>query len=153
MRTRAGLGRHALLTTEAPGHPDKAEVRMTREQAIEFLKKKGFDAQPVLGKYGAEERSILVKNPKDFKLLTKLAQVTGQDSVLESTGKKHRMYFLHGENAGTFVEGKGTEFFDKDPEDYYTKPEKGGKSFRHNLDFDKRKKSRKLREFLRKGDY
>lgn len=138
------LGHHFLFSAENPGHPDKVAVKAGHEQVLHGLKRMGMAAREVRGKYaGKPERSIMVHDPKphDIHTLHNLARSLGQESALHSDGDKHRLYYYHGENAGKYHEGQGTEWMSHEPEDAYTcmtDPDSGAHSyFRHNLDFSK----------------
>ena len=126
---------HILFSVEQPYHPTK--YKMNHEAFINKLKQKGFDVDHVNGKYGGKENSIVVKNPtpEQFNYINKISQKLGQDSVIHSDGKKHKMLFLNGEKAGKYHIGQGTNVHEKEPEDFYSTTS-SGTHFTHNFDFD-----------------
>jgi hypothetical protein len=127
---------HTIFSVENPYHPQK--FKASHDEVVSKLNKMGFKAESVKGKYGKEEKSVIVKNPSDNqkKYIEKIAHGLGQDSVIHSDGKNHKMLFLHGEKAGGYHKGSGTNFHSKKPEDFYTELE-DGTSFSHNFDFSK----------------
>lgn len=126
---------HFIFSAENPLYPSK--LNMTHEQVVDHLNKKGYKTEEVDGKYGDEERSILVHNPPKhaIKNLKKLASKLGQESSIYSDGQKHEMHYHHGENAGKYNKGYGTNFYSEKPDDFYTTLS-DGTHFAHNLDLD-----------------
>ena len=126
---------HFIFSAEQPYH--EVSVDMDHEGTLEYLKRKGYDAEEMKGKYGGEERSIIVHNPPKYSIrsLQKLAQALGQDSSIVSDGTNHEMHYHHGEKKGKYNKGSGTIFHDKTPEDFYSTLS-DGTHFTHNFDFD-----------------
>lgn len=131
------LGSHFIFSAENPYHKDKNSLNLTHEQALNFLKQKGYHAEELKGKYGQEERSIIVHNPPKHAInhLMNMSAALGQDSSIISDGKNHEMHFHHGDAAGKHVKGQGTTFHEQPPEDFYSTTA-SGHHFTHNFDFD-----------------
>lgn len=131
------LGSHFIFSAENPYHKDKNTLNLTHEQTLNFLKQKGYNAEEIKGKYGQEERSIIVYNPPHHSLHALMDLVTnlGQESGILSDGENHQMYFYHGDMRGKYVKGKGTNYHKETPEDYYSTLS-DGTHFTHNFDFD-----------------
>lgn len=128
---------HFIFSVENPIYPPTI-TPPSHEQAMQWLKAQGEDATEALGHYGAPERSIIVKNPKNVVGLQQLAQDTGQESVIHSKDGKHEMRYLNGPHRGKTVHGQGTEVFGEAPPDMFTtvKDAQGDPvHFRHNFDF------------------
>jgi hypothetical protein len=134
-KTEGSLGSHMIFSAENSPYPDKVKGKATHEQVLEFLKSKGEDAVEVQGHYGSPERSILVRNPKKPDRIKRIAHGLGQESIIHSDGKNHRMEYLHGPNAGKHARGTGTVWHQSKPKDFYTTMD--GKHFTHNFDFDR----------------
>jgi hypothetical protein len=133
------LGPHFVFSAENPGYPDKRSIKGDHENVLAGLKAMGMDAHGTTGKYGKDERSILVVNPtpSHVKSLHQIASGLGQESGIESNGEDHKMVYYHGPNAGKYHAGKGTEQFEAGPsDDFYTKHPTGAGHFRHNFDFE-----------------
>jgi len=127
---------HFIFSAENPMHPSK--FSMSHEDTLKFLQDKGYHAEEMKGKYGQEERSIIVHNPPSHSLrhLNRLAQDMGQDSSIISDGHKHEMHYLNGMKAGRHHKGNGTLLHQDAPEDYYSTLS-DGTHFTHGFDFDK----------------
>lgn len=127
---------HVIFSAEQPYHP--AKLDMNHEQAVKFLSDKGYDVEEMKGKYGGEERSILVHNPpkNTHRHLVDFARNLGQDSAIVSDGHKHEMHYLHGDKAGLHHKGEGTVLHQDAPEDYYSTLH-DGTHFTHGFDFDR----------------
>lgn len=131
---------HFLFTTENPLHATEGTPAVTREQAIEALRKQGLNAEPVKGRYGgADENSIIVKDvtPQQAEALHEFAASVGQESGLYSTGGKHELRYYHGPDAGKSVLGEGTTYHPGSVDDNYSQLA-NGQAFTHNLDFSKK---------------
>lgn len=139
---------HTMFSVENPYHPAKTSI--THEDMLAKLKNKGFDAEHINGKYGNKENSIIVKNPteKQREILNHIARKLGQDSIIHSDGKNHKMLYLHGEKAGQHAKGSGTQIFQKEPEDFYSTTS-SGTHFAHNFDFDNLHKTEVLEKMSR----
>lgn len=126
---------HFMFSAENPLHPTQSS--MTHEEVLGLLKDKGYKAEEMKGKYGDEERSIIVHNPpqNSFRHLNNLAASLGQDSSIISDGHKHEMHYLNGPKAGRHHKGEGTVFHKDQPEDYYSTLSDGS-HFTHNFDFE-----------------
>lgn len=131
------LGSHFIFSAENPYHKDKNTLNLTHEQALDFLKQKGYKAEEIKGKYGNEERSIIVHNPPKHALknLMNMSASLGQDSSIFSDGENHEMHFHHGDAAGRHIKGSGTQFHQETPKDFYSTMT-DGTHFTHNFDFD-----------------
>lgn len=126
---------HFIFSAESPMHPVK--YNMSHEEALDFLKDKGYHAEEMKGKYNEPERSIIIHNPKKthLKHLNNLAQDLGQDSSIISDGYNHEMHYLNGPKAGQHHKGKGTVQHEKEPEDFYSTLQ-DGTHFTHAFNFD-----------------
>lgn len=126
---------HFIFSAENPYHP--AKLRMSHQETIDFLKNKGYNAESMDGKYGSEEKSIIIHNPpkNSFKHLNRLAAAMGQDSAIISDGCNHEMHYVNGPKAGKHHKGQGTVFHEKPPEDFYSTLE-DGTHFTHGFDTD-----------------
>lgn len=127
---------HFIFSAENPYHPSK--LNMSHDETIDFLRQKGYNAEGMNGKYGSEEKSIIIHNPpkNSFKHLNNLAASMGQDSSIISDGYNHEMHYLNGPKAGKHHKGEGTVFHEKEPSDYYSTLD-DGTHFTHGFDFDK----------------
>ncbi len=128
---------HFLFSVEHTNPEIKPEVRSTREQALEHLRKIGMVAEPAQGNYeGYREPSIMVHTvtPEDVAYLYNFARRHGQESAIFSSGGKHEARYLNGPHEGKVVRGEGTEIHEEEPEDYYTKTE-NGLIFGHKIDW------------------
>jgi len=134
---------HFIFSAENPLHP--TDSSMTHEQVLDLLKDKGYRAEEMRGKYGEEERSILVHNPpkNSFRHLNNLATSLGQDSAIISDGHDHEMHYLNGTQAGRHYKGSGTVFHRDEPEDYYSTLA-DGTHFAHEFDTEKTHKDSKF---------
>jgi hypothetical protein len=127
---------HLIFSAENPLHP--ATVKLTHEEVVKMLKKKGYDVEEMTGKYGGNpERSIMVKNakPKHNKHFHDLARKLGQDSIIFSDGHNHEMHFLGNDKIGQHAKGTGTDWTDHEPEDNFSRLP-NGKYFLHNFNHD-----------------
>jgi len=139
------LGSHIIFSAENSPYPDKVKSTATHAEVLSFLKAKGEDAHEVQGHYGAPEKSIVVHNPKKPEHIKRLAHSLGQESVIDSDGKNHRLEYLHGVNVGKYAQGSGTVWHSQKPKDFYTSlPD--GRHFTHNLDFDNLQLTAALRQ-------
>lgn len=125
---------HFIFSAENPAHPTK--FSMSHDEVMDFLNVRGYDAEEMKGKYGDEEKSILVHTPKPhhIKHLKKLSSDLGQDSSIVSDGYNHELHFHQGDKAGQHVKGQGTNFHKLEPSDNYSSL-KDGTHFTHNFDF------------------
>lgn len=137
------LGHHFIFAVDSPAYPEKRQIVAGHEQVLHGLRRQGMNAREAKGKYGGKaERSIVVHDPKehDVHTLHVLAHNLGQESAIHSDGQKHRLYYYHGDNAGKYHEGQGTEWASHEPEDNYTELADGDSGqrayFRHNFDFN-----------------
>lgn len=126
---------HILFSAENALHTPK--VKMSHDQVLNALRRRGINFEEVQGKYGEPERSIMVLNPtqKQRVFVQNTAQKLGQDSVIHSDGKDHVYMYLNGEKAGKYHKGRDTQFHDSEPMNDYTKM-KDGSYFTHNIDFE-----------------
>jgi hypothetical protein len=126
---------HFIFSAEQPRYPRKSQ--MGHEDTLQLLRDKGYHVDEIKGKYGDEEKSILVHNPpqKSIKHLHNLAQSLGQENSIYSDGYNHEMHFHHGDNAGQHLKGQGTNFHKQQPENYYSTLADGS-HFQHNFDWD-----------------
>lgn len=133
---------HIILSVENSPYPDKVRSPVSHNVAIKALQRLGNgQVHSVEGHCGSPERSILISNPTDeqAQFARHLAHVTGQESHIESDGLSHKMYFNHGPNAGKIVHGRGTQWHEKQPKDFFSKLP-SGHMFTHNFDFEKSEK-------------
>lgn len=99
------------------------------------LKQMGLRAEPRQGRYGYPEKSWMVYGPTREQMF-RLGRRFGQESVVYSQGGKHELLYTNGPNAGRYHPALSYEWFDREPEDYYTyMPELGG-YLRLNFDWD-----------------
>jgi hypothetical protein len=127
---------HYLFSVEDPLFPSKFGQNPTTEEVVNYLNSQGEKAEILDGKYGTNQRSIMVHFPKNIKGLNQLAKDCGQESVLHSVDGEHKFHFLNGPEEGNIKIGKGTRFHKEEPEDFWTKihtPE-GPLYFSHNFD-------------------
>jgi len=126
---------HFIFSAENPKHPQK--MKMSHDEVVQTLRDKGYHVDNMQGRYGGlPEKYIIVHNPKKHavKKLIDLSHALGQDSSIYSDGENHEMHFHHGDKANTHIKGKGSSFFDKESEDYYSTL--NGEHFSHNFDWD-----------------
>lgn len=130
---------HFIFSAENPMHP--AKFSMSHEEALQFLQDKGYDVESMKGKYGKEEKSILIHNPpkSTHRHLMEFARNLGQDSAILSDSYSHEMHYLNGPKAGQHHKGQGTLLHNEAPEDFYSTLS-DGTHFTHGFDFDKRHK-------------
>lgn len=130
---------HFILSVENSPYRDKVTSPVSHNVAIKALQRLGGNnVHEIQGHYGSPERSIFISNPSDEQkqFARHLANVTGQESHIESDGYSHKMIFNHGPDAGKIVHGKGTIFHQEKPKDFYsTLP--SGEHFTHHFDFGK----------------
>jgi len=130
---------HIIFSVENSKYPDKVEIPLKHEDALEFLNQNtsGKNVYSLEGYYGKPEKSILIVNPSDEQkeAARALTHLTGQDSHIESDGYTHKMIYSHGPNSGKVVIGRGTTFHESKPKDMYSVlPD--GTVFTHNFDFE-----------------
>lgn len=127
---------HFILSAENPYYPEQNKLKMNHEQVLEFLKNKGYKAESIKDKYGQEEKSIIVHNPpkKSLKHLFSLSSGLGQDSSVYSDGYNHEMHYHHGDKAGKYIKGQGTDIHKEAPKDFYSQMD-DGTIFTHQFDF------------------
>ncbi len=127
---------HIIFSVESGRYPAKRKV--AHKVAMAALGRTGNGKVVELkGHYGAPETSILVVDPTDQQaaLARKIAHETGQESHIESDGHSHKLYFNHGDQAGTIIHGAGTVFHSETPKDNYSVlPD--GTIFSHNFNFE-----------------
>jgi hypothetical protein len=127
---------HIILSVENSPYPDKVEVPLSHDDAIQFLRRfQGGKIYSIKGHYGKPEKSILIANPSDEQkeAARALAHMTGQESHIESDGYTHKLIYNHGPNAGKVVIGRGTKFYETEPDDNYSVLP-GGSRFVHDFD-------------------
>ena len=126
---------HFLFSAENPHVEPK--LKMNHKQVLATLKKQGYPAEEVQGKYGQPETSIMVHGIKEKHVapLMKLAKDLGQESAIVSNNGRHQAHYLNGEHEGQMAVGEGTQIHDKEPDNFYTKM-KNGTTFTHNIDWD-----------------
>jgi len=127
---------HFIFSAENPLH--ESRIQMTHDEAIDFLTSKGYDVEGMNGKYGTEERSIIIHNPPKnaFKHLNNFASSLGQDSAIISDGYNHEMHYVNGPKKGRHHKGESTVFHKEAPADFYSTLNDGS-HFTHGFDFDK----------------
>lgn len=115
-----------------------AHVDASHENLVKTLNAMGLRHEQTQGRYGSPERSVLIHNPREDQMKT-LGKLFGQESVIHSSGGKHKLIYTNGPDEGKF---RGTvpaqqphEWFEHPPEDYYTHLPGAG-HFRINFDFD-----------------
>lgn len=115
-----------------------AHVDASHENLVNTLRAMGLKHDQTHGRYGDPERSVIIHNPREDQMKT-LGKLFGQESVIHSSGGKHKLIYTNGPHEGKF---RGTvpaqqphEWFDQPPEDYYTHLPGAG-HFRINFDFD-----------------
>lgn len=120
-------------TMALPGDP--APTRSGHEALGVVLKQMGLKAEPRDGRYGAPERSYVVYSPTREQMYH-LGKQFGQESVVFAEGGKPELMYTNGPNAGRHHPHIDHQFFQDEPEDYYTHmPELGG-YLRINFDWD-----------------
>lgn len=126
---------HFIFSAENPYH--EASLDMDHDKVMDYLKRRGYEAEEMKGKYANEERSIIIHNPPKYSIrhLQNLAAALGQDSSIVSDGINHEMHYHHGKNKGKHHKGSGTLLHDRVPEDFYSTLS-DGTHFTHNFDFD-----------------
>lgn len=128
---------HTIFSAEEPRF--NRSSKMSHDDVMTLLKRKGLKVEEANGKYGGKkEKLIIVRNPsvKDNHFLKRLARKLGQESILTSNGRDHKLHYLNGENEGNYSEGRGSKFHEEEPEDNYTSLSDGS-YFTHNMDLDK----------------
>lgn len=146
---------HIIFSTENSPYPEKVSRPVSHEVAVKALQNAGKGKViSVEGHYGSPEKSILVSDPdeKQMGLARHLIDTTGQESHIESDGYSHKLIYGHGPNSGKIVHGKGTEFHETKPDDFYSVLPTG-ETFTHNFDLDKSEdllKSKNVREQRKK---
>jgi hypothetical protein len=120
-------------TIALPGDP--APVRSGHDALGATLKQMGLKAESRDGRYGAPEKSYMVYGPTREQMYH-LGKQYGQESVVFSEGGKPELLYTNGPNAGRYHPALNHEWFNSEPEDYYTHmPELGG-YLRLNFDWD-----------------
>jgi hypothetical protein len=126
---------HILMSVQDPYHPASSEI--SHEDAIGVLSGGGKynNVHSAKGKYGNIQDTIFISNPSEAQvaLAHKIAEETGQDSLIESDGHSHKMIVTNGPDKGSVTYGKGTTWHEQEPEDYYTTLPTG-EHFTHNFD-------------------
>lgn len=129
-------GTFGLMSGEKPFFP--AQIEANHENLVKTLTSMGLKHEQTHGRYGDPERSVIIHNPREDQMKT-LGKLFGQESVIHSSGGKHRLIYTNGPDEGKF---RGTvpaqvphEWFENPPEDYYTHLPGNG-HFRINFDFD-----------------
>lgn len=129
-------GTFGLMSGEKPFFPAKIEAN--HENLINTLRAMGLKHEQTHGRYGDPERSVIIHNPREDQMKT-LGKLFGQESVIHSSGGRHRLIYTNGPDEGKY---RGTmtaqpphQWFDAPPEDYYTHLPGAG-HFRINFDFD-----------------
>lgn len=128
---------HFIFSVEHPRYPEQNRLKMNHDQMLQFLQDRGYHAESLQGKYGDEEKSIIVHNPPKHAVnhLFNLAHKSGQESSIYSDGYNHEMHYHHGENAGKHLKGQGTHHHKKEPDDFYSKTQ-DGTIFTHSFNWD-----------------
>ena len=115
-----------------------AHVDASHENLVKTLTAMGLKHDQTHGRYGDPERSVIIHNPREDQMKT-LGKLFGQESVIHSSGGKHKLIYTNGPHEGKFrgtVPGQAPhEWFDQPPEDYYTHLPGAG-HFRINFDFN-----------------
>lgn len=113
---------HFIFSASNPLYPDKQRLKMSHDDVLDLLQRKGYQVEHASGKYGKEEPSIIVHNPPQHSLkhLFELSSDLGQESSIYSDGYNHEMHYHHGPNAGKHNKGQGTTIHKKPPKDFYT---------------------------------
>lgn len=139
---------HFIFSAQNPKYPDQQKLQMNHDEAIEYLRKQGYDAQEMDGMYGEPEKSIIIHNVPEEAVshLHNLGKDLGQESGIYSDGYNHEMHFYHGDNAGKHVKGQGTEIHKRPPQDFYSIMN-DGTIFTHNFDFDKFHLNKEVNKF------
>lgn len=117
------------FSPQASGHENMGEA----------LKQMGLKAHSRKGMYGMPEQAWMVYGPTREQMF-QLGKQFGQESVVYSppgaNPKRHELLYTNGPNAGRYHPALDHEWFDREPEDYYTHlPELGG-YLRLNFDWD-----------------
>ena len=84
---------HLIFSVENPRY-EVIQKGINHKQALKWLKDLGEYVIDSDGKYGLEEPSIIISNPKHKESILKLARDAGQESVIYSDGKNHKMIYL-----------------------------------------------------------
>lgn len=128
---------HFIFSAENPRYSENKKLNLSHNDVLDFLKRKGYDADDIKGKYGDEERAIIVHNPSkhSIKHLFKLAANLGQESSIYSNGYDHELHYHGGPNASKHNKGQGTNFHKQVPKDFYSTLS-DGTTFTHNIDSD-----------------
>jgi hypothetical protein len=121
------------MSGENPRGPVQTEA--THQNLLSHLKKIGLKHEEVKGHYGSPERAVLIHNPTEDQMVD-LGKKFGQESVIHSTGGKHKLVYTHGPDVGKVHTADTHEFFQHPPEDFYTELPGHG-HFRINFDFSK----------------
>lgn len=137
----AGLQEHPLfsgstsvgmISGENPRFPATSSGHEAMGEALRNL---GLKTEERHGRYGTPEKSWMVYGPTREQMYA-LGKQFGQESVVYSSGGKHELLYSNGPNAGKFHPGIDHNWFQQEPEDYYTHmPEHGG-YLRLNFDWN-----------------
>lgn len=140
---------HLIFSIENPAHPVSKDfdTKLTNEHVINLLRQLGNpEVHPVKGRWShddgksfKEENSIFVSSPNDAQkaAATKLAQASGQASVLYSSGTQHKNIITNGENVGKHNLGNSTKINEQvHPTQDYQTHMPDGTVFSHVLDWD-----------------
>lgn len=127
--------RFGILSADAPKFTPTLEGH---EHLLRVLKDMGLDHVQTHGRYdGKPERSVIVKNPSREQMQS-LGRTFGQESVVYSEGRDHKLLFVNGPDSGktvgTKLDGDPIDFFSEPPKDNYTHLPGHG-YFRINFDF------------------
>lgn len=131
-------GTFGMMSGEKPFYPAKVEA--THENLVKVLKGMGLKHEQTNGRYGEPERSVIIHNPREDQMQT-LGKLFGQESVVHSSGGKHKLIYTNGAHEGqhrtTVPAQPPHQFFSEPPEDYYTHLPNTG-YYRINFDFDQK---------------
>ncbi len=129
---------HSIFSVEKGlNPPEDIMPKLSQDEVMEVLRDAEAYPIPVEGKYGSKENSIFVPDPSKevSEFIDEMARSTGQESILNSTGKQHQLQYVTGPKKGMHNPGEGSVIHPSEPEDYYSKL--GQTYFTHNIDFDK----------------
>lgn len=127
-KTTVGMisGEHPRFPAQSTGHDNLGTV----------LQSLGLKAEPREGRYGTPEKSWMVYGPSKEQMFN-LGRMFGQESVVFSQGGKHQLMYTNGLNTGKYHPDLGHDWFQHEPEDYYTHmPDQKG-FLRLKFDFDR----------------
>jgi hypothetical protein len=126
---------HILMSVENPYYDVSSNINHEEAKGILSGGGKLKNVHSAKGKYGKPENTIFISNPTQAQqvLARKVAEQTGQDSVIESDGFSHKMVTVNSPEKGKTINGKGTTWHEQEPEDYYTTLPTG-EHFTHNFE-------------------